>query len=420
MPVTLPYGHGHLTMRRTPDWVLAPRSVQAAADGPALVRAALAAPIGSPTLGALAEKARRVLIITSDHTRPVPSAVTLPILLETLRAARPDVEVKILIATGMHRASTPAEMEAKYGADVCAREDLINHDSRDDSAMVYKGILPSGGALWVNRLVDWADLVVAEGFIEPHFFAGFSGGRKSVLPGIASYKTVVYNHNARFIADPRAVQGSLEGNPLHEDMRFAAKAGGLAFILNVILDEEKRIVAAFAGDPEAAHAVGCEACRARNAVQGVQADIVVTTNGGYPLDQNLYQSVKGMTAGEACVKPGGVLIMAAECADGHGGEGFYRWLAEAGSPRDVLDAITTIPPEETRADQWQAQILARVLCRASVIFVTGEVNRSTVEAMHMDYAATVDEALDRAYAKLGPNASLCVIPDGVGVIIQPA
>ena len=123
----------------------------------------------------------------------------------------------------MHRASTQEEMEAKYGATVCEREDLINHDSRDDSAMVYKGILPSGGALWVNRLVDWADLVVAEGFIEPHFFAGFSGGRKSVLPGIASYKTVLYNHNARFIADPRAVQGNLQGNPLHEDMQFAAK-----------------------------------------------------------------------------------------------------------------------------------------------------------------------------------------------------
>jgi nickel-dependent lactate racemase len=179
-------------------------------------------------------------------------------------------------------------------------------------------------------------------------------------------------------------------------------------------------VAAFAGDPEAAHAAGCEACRARNAVQGVRADIVVTTNGGYPLDQNLYQAVKGMTAGEACVNPGGVLIMAAECADGHGGEAFYRWLADAKSPRDVLDAIASVPPEQTQVDQWEAQILARVLCHASVIFVTGEVNRSMVEAMHMDYAPTLDEALDRAYAKLGPQASLCVIPNGVGVIVQPA
>ncbi|HML45622.1 MAG TPA: nickel-dependent lactate racemase [Clostridia bacterium] len=409
MPVTLPYGRGHLTMRRTPDWVLTPRSDQVAADGPALVRAALDTPVGSPSLAALAEKARRVLIITSDHTRPVPSAITLPILLETIRAARPDAEIKILIATGMHRASTQEEMEAKYGAAVCEREELINHDSRDDSSMVYKGTLPSGG-----------DLVVSEGFIEPHFFAGFSGGRKSVLPGIASYKTVLYNHNARFIADPRAVQGNLQGNPLHEDMRFAAKAAGLAFILNVILDEEKRIVAAFAGDPEAAHAVGCEACRARNAVRGVRADIVVTTNGGYPLDQNLYQAVKGMTAGEACVKPGGVLIMAAECVDGHGGEAFYRWMADAKGPREVLDAIASVPPDQTQVDQWEAQILARVLCHASVIFVTGEANRSMVEAMHMDYAPTLDEALDRAYAKLGPKASLCVIPDGVGVIVQPA
>ena len=181
------------------------------------------------------------------------------------------------------------------------------------------------------------------------------------------------------------------------------KTAGLAFILNVILDEDKRIVAAFAGDPEAAHAVGCDACRARNAVRGVRADIVVTTNGGYPLDQNLYQAVKGMTAGEACVRPGGVLVMVAECADGHGGEAFYRMLAQAQGPKDVLDAIASVPPEQTQADQWEAQILARVLCHASVIFVTGEKNRNMVEAMHMDYAPTVDEALDRGLCQNGPQ-----------------
>ena len=284
--------------------------------------------------------------------------------------------------------------------------------------MVRLGTLPSGGELWLNKLVLWAELVVAEGFIEPHFFAGFSGGRKSVLPGIASRSTVLYNHNARFIASPRAAQGVLDENPIHLDMLYAAERAGLKFILNVLLDSQRKIVAAVAGDADLAHRKGCELCGRMARVARVDADIVITSNGGYPLDQNVYQAVKGMTAAEACVRPGGAIIMCAELSDGHGGDVFYRWLAERSGPEEVQKDIENVPAENTHMDQWEAQILARVLLKAECIFVTGEENCSTIERMHMRWAKTVEEALSIAEARLGPGATYAVIPDGVGVIIM--
>ena len=381
-----------------------------------IVRRALENPIGSPRLRALAETARRVLVISSDHTRPVPSALTMPLLLREIRSGNPDAEIRVLVATGMHRPTTREELLAKYGAQIVENETIVIHDSRRDEDMAFKGTLPSGGELWLNRLVDWADLVVSEGFIEPHFFAGFSGGRKSVLPGIASHKTVLYNHNSAFIRDANAVQGNLSGNPLHRDMLFAARAAGLRFILNVLLDGDKRVVAAYAGDREAAHEAGCAQCLRRTRVPMQSADIVVTSNGGYPLDQNIYQAVKGMSTGALCVRAGGVLIMLAQCEDGHGGEAFCRWFTQAQNAREVADAIDAIAPEDTQADQWEAQILARVLLRCECIFVTDEKNADLIQGMHMRYAATADAALAMARAIAGSDASVLVIPDGVGAV----
>lgn len=342
----------------------------------------------------------------------------MPLLLEEIRRGNPQAQIHILLATGMHRPTTREELLEKLGPDIVAKETLLIHDSQRDADMVCKGILPSGGELWLNRQVDWADLTLAEGFIEPHFFAGFSGGRKAVLPGIASHKTVLYNHNAQFIADPHAVRGSLDNNPLHRDMCFAAKAAGLAFILNVTLNGRKQVTAAFAGDREKAHLSGCAACLAHARVAPVVSDIAVTGNGGYPLDQNVYQAVKGMTAAEKCVRPGGIIIMNAQCADGHGGEGFFQYFKQAPSPQAVMARIAAVPMAETQADQWEAQVLARVLCHASCIFVTQESNRQLVEAMHMTYAPSLQAAYELAVSRLGPNPSVTVIPDGVGVIIQ--
>ncbi|MEG0997077.1 MAG: nickel-dependent lactate racemase, partial [Clostridia bacterium] len=272
--------------------------------------------------------------------------------------------------------------------------------------------------LWLNKLCGWAELIVSEGFIEPHFFAGFSGGRKSVLPGVASQRTVLYNHNAGFIQNPLATQGSLEGNPIHRDMLYAAKAVGLQFILNVILNDQKKIIAAFAGDAEAAHAEGCRFSAAMTHVPAAPADIVITSNGGYPLDQNVYQSVKSMTAAEKCVREGGVIILCAALGDGHGGEAFYRWFSERQSAEEVLRDIQNIPPQSTRYDQWEAQILARVMHKAICVFVTGKENRALLEAMHLRWAGSLEAALALAQAIVGEASSVTVIPDGVSVIVD--
>ncbi len=379
---------------------------------------ALHHPIGSPGLAALSAGKQRVLVITSDHTRPVPSRITMPLLLSAIRQGSPLADIRILLATGMHRPTTPAEMIEKLGADIVQREVIINHMSLRDEDMVFKGILPSGGELWLNSLVDWADLIVSEGFIEPHFFAGFSGGRKSILPGIASHKTVLYNHNAKFIADPHAVQGSLYENPIHRDMCHAARAANLSFILNVRLDSEKRIIAAYAGDPQQAHEAGCRDCLTNNSMKKVEGDIVITSNGGYPLDQNIYQAVKGMSAGAACVRPGGVLIMVAACKNGHGGEDFYRWFVSVESPAKVAEKIDSIPPENTLPDQWEAQILARILEKTRCIFVSEPENKVLISNMHMTFASTLQNAMEIAYNWVGPAASVVIIPNGPEMIVQ--
>ena len=416
-----PFGRGkqiaHIPQGRL-NAVRAPRHTAPSGEAQEeIVRRALASPIGSPALCELAKGKRRVLIITSDHTRPVPSRITMPQLLAGVRAGNPQAEITILIATGMHRPTTQAELLDRFGGEIVAHERIVVHRAQADEDMAFFGTLPSGGELWLNRLVKESDLVLSEGFIEPHFFAGFSGGRKSILPGVASRKTVLYNHNARFIADPHARQGELTDNPIHRDMLYAAQQAKLAFILNVILDGDKRVVAAVAGDSELAHREGCRLSAEMTRVTPVVSDIAITSNGGYPLDQNVYQSVKGMTAAEACVREGGAIIMCAALGDGHGGEAFYRWFADRPDAASVARDIESVPPERTHMDQWEAQILARVMARATCFMVTGEENRALVETMHFRWAADVDSALAQATALLGEDSTVTVIPDGVGVIV---
>jgi len=382
------------------------------------IRRSLANPIGSRRLSEIARGRKRMLVLTSDHTRPMPSRLTMPLLLEEARTHNAEIEVRILIATGCHRPDSDEEMLEKFGPELLRTEKFINHDCHDPHLMSDMGRLPSGGELRLNSLVEWADLIVAEGFIEPHFFAGFSGGRKSILPGIADEKTVYSNHCAGFISSDTARAGRLKNNPIHQDMLFASKAAGLAFILNVVLDSGKNIRRAFAGHPEKAHAAGCNYVSESATIKAVAADIILTSNGGYPLDQNLYQAVKGMTAAEACVNPGGVIIMVSACSDGVGGENFYRWMADGETPGAVLAAIEGRQPHETTADQWQAQILARILTKHKVILVGAMLDSATVEMMHMMHAPDIGSALRRALGMTRENASILVIPNGVDVIME--
>ncbi|MCI6100501.1 MAG: nickel-dependent lactate racemase [Selenomonas sp.] len=386
-----------------------------------LVADALAHPIGSPRLSELAKGKKTCTIISSDHTRPVPSHVIMPQLLAELRKGSPDIDITILIATGMHRPTTHDELVAKYGAEIADHEKFVIHNSRKDEDMVSIGTLPSGGECLVNRHAVETDLLVAEGFIEPHFFAGMSGGRKSVLPGIASKVTVLANHCSEFINSPYARTGILEGNPIHRDMLYAAKAAKLAFICNVVIDADKKVIAAFAGDREQAHYAGCEFEMKFAGVKPVPADIVVTTNGGYPLDQNIYQSVKGMTAAEATCKDGGVIIDVSACTDGHGGEDFYQTLKNATNLQQAMDEILARKRSETVFDQWESQILLRMLLKYTIIMVT-KAPQQMIEDMHIKYAKDIDEAFAMAHdvlkAKGIDHPSVTVIPDGVSVIVK--
>jgi nickel-dependent lactate racemase len=393
-------------------------SPAASGNGTTVVTHALDNPVGSPRLEDLAAGKRTATVITSDHTRPVPSRVTLPPLLERLRRGSPGIDIRILVATGCHRPTTPDELRDKFGEEVARRETVLLHDCTDRANLRRLADLPSGGELWLNRHALDTDLLISEGFIEPHFFAGFSGGRKSVLPGVAGLGTVLANHCAAFIANPRARAGSLDGNPVHRDMLFAAQQARLAFILNVTLNPDKSVRAAFAGHPEAAHAAGCRHLAQEAGVPRVPADIVVTGNGGYPLDQNIYQTVKGMTAAEACCAPGGTIVMVAGCCDGAGGEHFRRALAEMESPQALLDAILRVPQAATQPDQWEIQILARILAKHRVILVSDLCDGALIKSMGMEHAATLQEAVDLARRAAGPEARFTVIPDGVSVIVS--
>jgi len=382
-----------------------------------LVKRALEHPIGTKRLSEMAEGKDRVVIITSDHTRAVPSGITMPLLLDEIRKGNPSADITIIIATGLHRGMTREEMIDRFGKEIVEREKIINHDAFEKTQFVNLGTLPSGSKCEINRIAVEADLLVAEGFIEPHFFAGFSGGRKSVLPGIASQECVNINHSAKAIQHPMSATGVLDGNPIHEDMIKAARLAGLACILNVLLDEKKKVSGAFFGDVDQAHRAGCAHLLSSCGVDAAPADIVITSNGGYPLDQNLYQCPKGLDAARACAKEGGVIILVAACSEGLGGENFGRLMLSA-PPSQLLESILATPPEKTISEQWCAQRFADALIKYDIILVSQGLERSRVEQMNFIYAGTVEEALDKALALKGKDASVTVIPDGVGVIVR--
>ncbi len=383
-----------------------------------IVHQSLNNPIASSRLRELVKDKKKITIITSDHTRPLPSHITMPILLEEIKAGNPAAEITILIATGYHRATTINELNVRFGREIVEQERIVVHDCRKEEEMVYLGQLPSGGELHLNKEAVEADLLIAEGFIEPHFFAGFSGGRKSILPGVASEKTVLANHCSEFIKHQNSRTGILDSNPLHQDMLYAARKAKLAFILNVVINSNKRIINSFAGEPELAHSQGCKFVSKLAGVDREKADIVITTNGGYPLDQNIYQAVKSMTAAEACCNQGGVIIVLAECSDGHGGEGFYNTFARANTVEEVMTRILARKRSETIPDQWESQILARILLKYKVILVSS-LEREVVEKMHLQWAPDVETALAQAQRIMGKEKTgFTIIPDGVSVIVR--
>lgn len=422
MNIAIPYGKTHLTAPIPDNRLCAVLRSQLESYTPlagesALVEAALLSPIGSAPLDVLTQGKQNIVLIASDHTRPVPSRVLIPPMLRALRQGNPAANITILIATGCHRGTTQNELIEKFGPDIVSHEKIVIHDCTAEDNLITIGTLPSGGTLRINRIAAEADLLISEGFIEPHFFAGFSGGRKSVLPGIAAKETVYWNHNADFIRSPFARTGILEGNPIHQDMIYAARKARLAFICNVVINAKHQVIGAFAGDCEQAHLAGTAFLKGLCQCNAAPADIVISSNNGYPLDQNVYQAVKGMTAAEATCKKGGVIIMTAACSDGHGGEAFMKTFTQNLSPAQILAQIEATPRQSTLPDQWQSQILARILSQYHVVLIS-KVDPALIASMKMHPARDISHALQIAEELLGYPGTVTVIPEGISVIIS--
>src|SRR3989454_7153715 len=398
MKVKLAYGQGHLAVDLPNDrtTVIEPSHNPGLADEKGAVIAALQNPIGSRPLRELVQPSDRVCIAFTDLTRPTPNDRIIPWLLEFMDDLVPRENITLLNQLGTHRPNTRAELETMLTPHVVANYRVLNHEPENPGALVQLGTTRDGAPALINRHLVEADVRIITGFIEPHFFAGFSGGPKGIMPGCAGLGTVLSNHGANNIGHPRAAFGITEGNPLWEELRDIALRTGPSFLLNVSLNEQKQITGVFAGDLLAAHKAGCEFVR-RSAMQKVKApfDIVVTTNSGFPLDLNLYQGVKGMSAAARIVQERGTIILACECREGvPAGSPLDQLLRSAASSEEILAMLAT--PGFVRPEQWQAQIQALIQRRARVLIYSSlpdDVVRSAYLTPCHDITAAVQECL---------------------------
>jgi nickel-dependent lactate racemase len=391
--------------------VIEPVFRPAVADPHAALVAALRAPLGRQPLNEIVRPGQTVAISVCDVTRAQPRREMLTAIFAELPQVRAE-DVTILIATGTHRVNTPAELDAMLGADIARRYRVVNHDCRDSASLAFVGTTTTGVDVCLNR--EWlnADVRITTGFVEPHFFAGFSGGPKMVAPGLAGLATVLVLHDARRIAHPNATWGITEGNPIHDDVREIAGMIDVHFAVDVTLNREQKITAVFAGDLFMEHRAACAAAM-RDAMRAVAApfDVVLTSNSGFPLDQNLYQAVKGMSAAAKVVKPGGTIVCAAECRDGLPSHGSYgQVLASQSSPEKLLAMITA--PGYSTPDQWQVQIQAQLQIKAAVMVKTAGLSPDQVRAAHFQPVDDVGAAVADAMRRAGPGATLCVLPHG--------
>jgi nickel-dependent lactate racemase len=413
MKIRLDYGTEGLEVD-LPDertTVIEPAYPPGVSDPMAALRRALAEPIGSPRPVELTGAGARVAISVCDGTRAQPREEMLRALFEAMPRVRPE-DIVILVATGTHRANTREELGRMLGSEIAARYRVVNHDARNRSSLAFAGETSTGVPVWLNR--EWleADVRITTGFVEPHFFAGFSGGPKMVAPGLAGLETTMVLHDARHIGHPKAIWGVTEGNPIHDDVREIARMTGVHFAFDVTLNGEKEITAAFAGEIFEEHRLACAQSK-REAMRGVQApfEVVVTTNSGFPLDQNLYQSVKGMSAAAQIVKEGGVILCAAECRDGLPNHGAYAELLKRRRSADELLAMV-YEPGFAEPDQWQVQVQSQIQKRARVLVKTSFLSAEELRAAHFEPIEDVSFEARRSLESAGPGARLCALPRG--------
>jgi nickel-dependent lactate racemase len=414
MHIRLAYGKTGLMIELPDDrsvTVVEPQFVPGLPDPRAALRQALRAPLSSPPLRDLAKPTEKVGIVFSDITRPTPHHLMIPAVLEEL-AHVPKENITLFNALGTHRPNTEAELRRMLGDALVDGYRIVQNNAFEPSTQVHPGVTSRGHEVWLNRELAACDLKVLTGFIEPHFFAGFSGGGKALMPGMAGQRTVLGNHDASMIGDPNATWGITWGNPIWEEVREVALQANRLFLLNVALNKDKAVTGVFAGNLDAAHAAGCAFVKQTVMVAVPQPfDIVITTNSGYPLDLNLYQAVKGMSAAARVVRQDGTIIVAADCWDGIPDHGLYgQLLREASSPQALLDRICA--PGFLEQDQWQAQIQALIQLKAEVYVRTDNLTDDQIRSALLKPCQRIEDTVAELLDRYGPQATICVLPEG--------
>ncbi len=414
--IKLAYGRGHIELQideKNLAAVLQPRHLQTISGGMEMVEDSLAHPVASPPLQEIiaAKGACNAVIVVNDITRPTPYELILPPLLREIeQAGIPAKEVTLVIATGIHRAHTEEDNLTIFGAEICRKYRIINHDC--DQNLKSLGFLSNGMELIINRLAAEADLLITTGVVGLHYFAGYSGGRKSILPGVAARAAIEANH--KMMNDPRACLGNYENNPVSDLMLEAARRAAVDFIVNVVLHSHHEIAFCASGDVEEAWLKAVQYAEQMNVLKiDVPADIVIASCGGYPKDINMYQAQKAMDAAVLAVKPGGTIILAAACEEGLGEENFADWVNAASCPQDIMDRFN----RQFELGGHKAFAICRILQQAEILLLSSLTDQQT-EGLFLKPVHSIEEALQHAFRRHGKQARVIVMPEAPKIAVK--
>lgn len=412
--VRLAYGKDRIPLKVEKDWnvtVIEPKFVKGASDPGQMITKALNNPIGIEPLHKIIRHGDKVAIIFNDITRPTPNKLIIETLLKELRSV-PSSDIALFNAVGTHRFNTKAELRKLIGNYLMRNFKVIQNSAFEMNTLQHVGISSFGNEILINKDLMACNVKILTGFIEPHFFAGFSGGGKAIMPGMAGINTILKNHNSVNIKNKNSSWGITFNNPIWEEVQEVAVMCNASFLINVTLNRDKEITGVFAGNIKKAHLAGIEYVRQTAMVQVSSFfDIVITTNSGFPLDQNLYQTVKGISAAARIVKPGGIIIAAAECQDGIPDHGlFSKLMQESANPTSLLDRICS--SDFSRQDQWQAQILAMIQIKAEIFVYSDNLSDEQLRKMKIKKCYNIHELVETFRMKHGNNISICILPEG--------